>query len=108
MNRDLDHNFAASSGIEEAKGGFYLVSSSYFAKLLFIIELRREDGVSFRPADLARGHPGPTPKVPREMALIRKTSRLGNFRQRSMCVPQHVFHMFQALPQQIRVRRHPH
>ena len=50
---------------------------------------------------------GPLPGVLREMALVRKTSPLGNFRQRSVGVSQHVFHMFQAPPQQIRVRRRP-
>lgn len=64
--------------------------------------------VPFRPANLAWGHSGPPPEVPREMALVRKTSRQGYFRQRSMCLPQHVFHLFQAPPQQIRVRRHPY
>ena len=85
---------------------------SYVAKLLFRIGLRCAEGVPlgvpFRPADLARGHSSPPPEVPREMALVRKTSRQGYFRQRSMCLPQHVFHMFQAPPQQIRVRRHSH
>jgi hypothetical protein len=78
------------------------------AKLLFRIGLRCAEGVALRPADLARGHSSPPPEVPREMALVRKTSRQGYFRQRSMCLPQQVFHMFQAPPQQIRVRRHPH
>ena len=70
--------------------------------------LRCAEGVPFRPADLARGHSSPPPEVPREMALVRKTSRQGYFRQRSMCLSQHVFHMFQAPPQQIGVRRYPH
>ena len=44
-------------------------------------------GVPFRPADLARGHSSPPPEVPREMALVRKTSRQGYFRQRSATQP---------------------
>ena len=80
----------------------------YVAKLLFRIGLRCAEGDPFGPADLARGHSSPPPEVPREMALVSKASRQGYFRQRSMCLPQHVFHMFQAPPQQIRVRRYPH
>jgi hypothetical protein len=60
----------------------------YVTKLLFRKGLRRGEGLPSVPADLARGHSGPPPDVPREMALVRKTSRLGNFRQRSMCLPQ--------------------
>jgi hypothetical protein len=64
--------------------------------------------VPFQPADLTRRHSSPPPEVPREMALVREASRKGYFRQRSMCLPQHMFHMIQASPQQIRVRRRPH
>jgi len=42
------------------------------------------------------------------MALVRKTSRHGYLRQWSMRFAQHLFHLFQAPPQQIRVWRHPH
>src|SRR5580693_6367745 len=72
------------------------------------MDLRRANAVPFRPADLSRGHSSPPPEVAREMALVRKTSRQGYFRQRSMCLPQHLFHLFQAAPQQIRVRRRPY
>ena len=60
----------------------------YVTKLLFRRGLRRGEGFPSVPTDLARGHSGPPPDMPREMALVRKTSRLGNFRQRSMCLPQ--------------------
>ena len=80
----------------------------YVAKLLCRIGLPCAHRVPFDPADLARGYSSPPPEVPGEMALVRKTSRQGYFRQRSMCRSQHAFHLFQPPPQQIRVRRHPY
>src|ERR1700756_2399896 len=109
MNRDLDHNFAASWGLKKFRRDVSALISDLTPLSYFFSEgYLSADGVPFRPADLTRRHSSPPPEVPGEMALVRKTSRLGNFRQRSMCVPQHVFHMFQAPPQQISVWWHPH
>jgi hypothetical protein len=103
MNRDLDHNFAASPGLKMFRGDVSgLISDLTPLSYIFLRRLRCAEGVPFRPADLTRRYSSQPPEVPGEMALVRKTSRLGNFRQRSMCVPKHVFHMFQAPPQQIR------
>ena len=90
----------SAAAVEEGSGEPSLpCQRPYRAKLLSSMGLRSAEGVPFRPADLARGHSSPPPEVPREMALVRKTSRQGYLRQRSMCLPQHVFHMFQAPPQ---------
>ena len=95
---------ARCEGIPERR--FYLGQRPYVAKLFLFTALGHR--VPFRPADLARGHPSPPPEVPCEVALVRKTSRQGYFRHWSVCLPQHLFHLFQAPPQQIRVWRNPH
>jgi hypothetical protein len=60
------------------RGVSALLNEAYVAKLFLFQALGCR--VPFRPADLARGHPSPPPEVPREVALVRKTSRQGYFR----------------------------
>jgi hypothetical protein len=67
---------ARGEGIPERR--FCLGQRPYVAKLFLFKALGYR--VPFRPADLARGHPCPPPEVPREVALVRKTSRQGYFR----------------------------
>ena len=52
----------------------------YVTKLRLRKVLRHGEGFTSVPADLAWRHSSPPSDVPREMALVRKTSRLGNFR----------------------------
>src|ERR1700722_1474946 len=97
------------TGVEGGSGETFLPRAvTCISKSLFHVGLRCSDGVPFRPADLARGDSRPPPEVPREMTLVRKTSRQGYSRQGSTCLPQHVSPPLQAPPQQICVWRHAH
>src|ERR1700723_1826754 len=84
LNRIPDHNSAES---ERRRGrrrvrGFVtaLLAHTCVAKSPFRKRLRGAKWISFRPADLARGHSSPPPEVSRKMALVRKTSRQGYLR----------------------------